>query len=111
MRPKILKPTFGSVGEVFAQLAISIPEQKPKKKANPEVRLCLLQTSPELSIGLIQFWPPAGTSTVPSGSTLTVISGFRGFACATCFSSVEVLKAYVDSHDPLETATKKYRLP
>src|SRR5215831_17020705 len=53
----------------------------------------------------------AATSTVPSGSMLTAIMGFRGFACASCFSSVEVWKSYVDSHDPEDTAARKYWLP
>src|SRR5215472_1643630 len=59
----------------------------------------------------IQFWPRAATARVPSGSTLTAIMGFRGFECASCFSSVEVLKSYVDSHDPSDTAARKYWLP
>src|SRR5215469_16182755 len=83
-----------------------------KHKGEPWVRLCLLTTIAKTAgLAHIQFWPRPATSTVPSGSMLTAIMGFRGFACASCFSSVEVLKSYVDSHDPEDTAARKYWLP
>ena len=85
--------------------------RRTTKKANPEVRPFFAKASCECASLQIQFRFAAATSTVPSGLTLTVIIGFGAFICAKCFSSVEVLKSYVDCHDPSDTVARKYWLP